>query len=173
MPLTMLSRVEGTAALDEGITVVVPVLNEAENPQALIGEIVLPPTAVRSAKSSMWTTAARTRHLPAGGDHARCSDASCRPSRPSARPVGRIPVRRARRKPRSAGVHGRRFAERPGTMGRLFERYKENGADNARVAVLGQRAVRKDKPAAPDFVKLANRLRAAVLKDGPAIPDAA
>ena len=109
----MLSRVEGTAALDEGVTVVVPVLNEAENPQALIGEIVLAANRSPIREIVYVDDGSADETLPAWRRSCamfRCFVSSITTVRSASRHScpARAPA------PRSAGVHGRRFAERPG-----------------------------------------------------------
>ncbi|MFI0848019.1 glycosyltransferase family 2 protein [Mesorhizobium sp. IMUNJ 23232] len=163
----MLSRVEGAAALDEGITVVVPVLNEAENLHALIGEIVL--AANRSPireivyvdDGSTDETLARLAALMRDVPMLRV----VHHDRPLGQSAAFLSGARAASQDLLVFMDGD-LQNDPADVALLFERYKENDADNGRIAVLGQRAVRKDNSLRRISSRLANRLRAAVLKDG-------
>ncbi|MEQ1952247.1 glycosyltransferase family 2 protein [Mesorhizobium sp. CN2-181] len=163
----MLSRVERTTALDEGITVVVPVLNEAENIQALIGEIVL--AANRSAireivyvdDGSTDGTLARLAELMQAVPMLRV----VRHDRPLGQSAAFLSGARAASQDLLVFMDGD-LQNDPADIPLLVQRYKESGADRTRIAVLGQRAVRKDNSLRRISSRLANRLRAAVLKDG-------
>jgi dolichol-phosphate mannosyltransferase len=165
MPLTMLSRVEGTHGLDEAISVVVPVLNEADNLQALIGEIVL--AANRSPireivyvdDGSTDETLARLAALMHDVPMLRV----VRHDRPLGQSAAFLSGARAASQDLLVFMDGD-LQNDPADVALLFEGYKEAG--DASVAVLGQRAVRKDNPLRRVSSRLANRLRAAVLKDG-------
>ncbi len=63
--------------------------------------------------------------------------------------------------------------ERSGRRGSQRRRYKENDADNTRIAVLGQRAVRKDNSLRRISSGTGQPLAGACSRTGRATPDAA
>jgi dolichol-phosphate mannosyltransferase len=165
MPLTMLSRVEGGRGLGEAISVVVPVLNEADNVQALIGEIVLAANRcpIReivyvddgSTDETLTRLAALMRDVP--------MLRVVRHDRPLGQSAAFLSGARAASQDLLVFMDGD-LQNDPADVVLLFERYREVGAGG--VAVLGQRAVRKDNSLRRVSSRLANRLRAAVLEDG-------
>jgi len=156
-----------SVAAEPLISVVVPVLNEADNIEALVGEILLS-ARVAPIREIVYVDDGSTDDTPARlaammRDH----------------PMLRV-VRHERRLGQSAAfLSGARAAKGellvfmdgdlqndPADILSLFERFSEAGGGNGGIAVLGQRAKRKDNLVRRISSVLANRLRSSVLKDG-------
>jgi dolichol-phosphate mannosyltransferase len=156
-----------SVAAEPLISVVVPVLNEAENIEALVGEILL--SARRAPiREIVYVDDGSTDDTPAR------LTAMMR-----AHPKLRV-VRHERCLGQSAAfLSGARAAKGellvfmdgdlqndPADILSLFQRFNDAEGASGRVAVLGQRAVRKDNLVRRISSILANRLRSSVLKDG-------
>ncbi|WP_274626834.1 glycosyltransferase family 2 protein [Arvimicrobium flavum] len=149
------------------ISVVVPVLNEADNVQALIREIV-----------------AAAQHCPIR-EIVYVDDGSTDATlKLLTEEMLTVPMLRVIHHERALGqsaafLSGARAATQellafmdgdlqndPADVRLLFERFEADKAAEPRIAVLGQRAVRNDNTLRKISSRLANRLRAAVLNDG-------
>lgn len=149
------------------ISVVVPVLNEADNVRALIDEIV-----AASEKNPI-------REIVYVDDGSTDATPQLLLDMKRSVPMLRI-IRHERPLGQSAAfLSGARAASQellvfmdgdlqndPADIRILFGRYQAEAAANPKVAVLGQRAKRNDNTLRKISSRLANRLRAAVLKDG-------
>ena len=147
------------------ISVVVPVLNEAENVDALVAEIVAA-AATAPIREIIYVDDGST-------------DGTLKRLTKLMENVPELRVIRHRRRlgQSAAFLSGARAATQellifmdgdrqndPADIARLYARYRAKAP--AALAVLGQRAVRKDRLVRRLSSRLANKLRAAVLKDG-------
>jgi dolichol-phosphate mannosyltransferase len=149
------------------ISVIVPVLNEADNVQALIREIV-----AASEKCPI-------REIVYVDDGSTDATLKLLEAEMRAVPMLRV-VHHDRPMGQSAAfLSGGKAASQellafmdgdlqndPADVALLYERYRTEAASNPKVAVLGQRAVRNDNTVRKISSRLANRIRAAVLNDG-------
>ena len=149
------------------ISVVVPVLNEADNVQALINEIVAA------------SATAPIREIVYVDDGSTDNTLSLLREIKRTVPMLRI-VHHDRAMGQSAAfLSGARVAGQellafmdgdlqndPADVALLFQRYETERAGTPKLAVLGQRAVRNDNTVRKISSRLANRIRAAVLDDG-------
>lgn len=149
------------------IAVVVPVLNEAENIRALIGEIVAASAhaPIReivyvddgSTDDTLKLLEAEMRSVP--------MLRVVRHDRPMGQSAAFLSGGRAASQDILAFIDGD-LQNDPADIALLFERYRTESAQNPKVAVLGQRAKRNDNTLRKISSRLANRIRAAVLNDG-------
>lgn len=148
------------------ISVVVPVLNESANVDALVGEIVAASASspireiVYVDDGSTDDTLARLESLMRDVPMLRVIS--------HARPLGQsaafLSGARAATQPLLAFIDGD-LQNDPADIRLLFRRYETDSARAEHTAVLGQRAVRNDRAIRRISSRLANRVRAAVLKD--------
>jgi dolichol-phosphate mannosyltransferase len=151
------------------ISVVVPVLNEAENIDSLIGEIQRVSAAglcpvreiVYVDDGSTDGTLERLLTLMPGLEMLRV----IRHDRPLGQSAAFLSGARAATSDLLVFMDGD-LQNDPADICSLFECYSRANAAGTRTAILGQRAVRKDNPLRRVSSRLANRFRAAVLKDG-------
>ena len=158
---------EAIASSNESISVIVPVLNEAENIRTLIDEI---------QRAAMRAPILEIIYVDDGSTDGTLERlqtlAPCVP-------MLRIIAHRRSHGQSAAFLAGARAAKQgllvfmdgdlqndPSDIGTLIDRYRATSAKHGAVAVLGQRTVRKDNVVRRASSKLANQLRAKVLNDG-------
>ncbi|MBS3647338.1 glycosyltransferase family 2 protein [Pseudaminobacter sp. 19-2017] len=160
--------VEEAGAAGTAISVIVPVLNEAENIDILVDEIqlaALGPSPIREIvyvdDGSTDGTLERLLALQAQVPMLRV----IRHERPLGQSAAFLSGARAATGDLLVFMDGD-LQNDPADISSLFECYRRASAAQPRAAVLGQRAVRKDNPLRRISSRLANKFRAAVLKDG-------
>lgn len=149
------------------ISVVVPVLNEAENVRALVGEIAAAAASVPireivyvddgSSDDTLDRLLALAQDVP-------MLRVVCH-GRTLGQSAAFLSGARAATQDLLVFMDGD-LQNDPADIGLLLEQYRASSAGGGHVAVLGQRAVRNDSRIRRISSRLANRLRAKVLDDG-------
>lgn len=149
------------------IAVVVPVLNEAENIRALIGEIVAASAHAPIREIVYVDDGSTDDTLKLLEEEMRSVPMLrvVRHDRPMGQSAAFLSGGRAASQDILAFIDGD-LQNDPADIALLFERYRTESAQNPKVAVLGQRAKRNDNTLRKISSRLANRIRAAVLNDG-------